>query len=306
MTTLASGVTPQPSPAAAGPDLAYLAGYGYDRVTDTLQFPVGAPWHCLGACAHRDCERPSTRSTKLCHRCTAAWRAAGGGDVHAWAATAPPPPERRTYDDKLCAVGCVRPAEASGLCKSCAGARRKTDQSLEEYLATGPSARPTLGTCVVRVCRRLACEKGIRLCNSHRRQWAAAQRPRLAEWAHDAPAIYTRVDAVPLHGLLEPLRLQVLIGYECQLRAGWRIAPAQVKSAVVWLSAHRADDLRTADLPAKGSTTAYLRLWRRLIDTHAATPPSNTAGPSSDSTSSTHAATGVSTSPMSTPPGCCT
>ncbi|MER7582311.1 hypothetical protein [Kitasatospora sp. NPDC097691] len=172
------------------PDWPYLVDHGLDRATLELHFPLGADWHTLRACAHPACDRPADKHPWLCWQCCTAWRKAGApGDVASWCAAAPAPPARRVYGEKRCAVGCTRPAEASGLCKSCASARKATGLSVEEYLATGPAPRPGLGECVVRVCSRWAVQKGRRLCLPHQRQWADAGRPDLTRWALTAPAV---------------------------------------------------------------------------------------------------------------------
>jgi uncharacterized protein YndB with AHSA1/START domain len=263
-----------PAPAAGmGPDWQYLAAHGLDAAADCLRFPAGAPWHTLRRCAHPGCERPAEVKPWLCHRCRAAWAAAGRpADVTAWAATTAAPPERRIYGDKPCTVGCARPAEASGLCKSCAGAARTRGLSAAAYLATRPAPRPGFGTCRVAVCQRMAELRRTRLCKSHRRQWSNVGRPDLATWAAHADPIYTAIDEVPLSGLRPLVRLQVLCGYQAQLRAGGRLSPSQVKSAVVWLRLHQTADLLTAGLPGKGPATTYLRVWRQALRSAADDP----------------------------------
>jgi integrase len=169
------------------------------------------------------------------------------------------------YGERTCLVGCVRPAEAGGLCKSCAGACAKSGRSVEDFLAARPPARQGFGTCIVRVCPRMAEQKGTRLCGSHQRQWADAGRPDRAAWALTARAIYTSIDAVPLSDLPPAVMTQVLLGYQAQLRDGGRLNPSQVKSAILWLADHEAGDLRTAELPGKGATTTYLRSWQRSL-----------------------------------------
>lgn len=257
---------PPPSALMAAPDWSYLVEHGLDRATLELRFPLGADWHTLRSCAHPACDRPAEKYPWLCWRCCAAWQKAGSpGDIASWCAAAPAPTPRRVYGEKRCSVGCPRPAEASGLCKSCAGARRATGLTVEEYLATGPAPRPGLGECVVRVCARWAMLKGTRLCPPHQRQWADAGRPDLPRWALTAPAAYTSMGVVPLGDLGEALRIQVLRGYEAQLRQGGRISPMQVKAAIRWLVDHSVTDLLSADLPRKGQTTTFLRLWQRSV-----------------------------------------
>ncbi|MCG7522847.1 site-specific integrase [Streptomyces sp. OfavH-34-F] len=261
-----------PAPAAppaaptAAPDWLYLAEHGLDRAALELHFPLGADWHTLQSCVHPNCDRPVECSPWLCHRCSAAWRAAGSpGDIASWCASTPAPPARRVYGETRCSVGCPRPAEASGLCKSCAGARAASGLTVTEYLATGPQPRPGLGECAVRVCSRWANTRGTRLCTPHQRQWSVAGRPDLTRWARTAPAVYTTMGIVPLAELNEVVRAQVLLGYEGQLRQGGRISPSQVKSGIRWLADHSVTDLLAADLPAKGQSTTCLRLWRRSV-----------------------------------------
>jgi integrase len=263
---LAAGLPAETCPVAAPavvPDWEYLTAHGLDTAADCLRFPAGAPWHTLRRCAHPSCGRPAEIKPWLCHRCRAAWMATGQpADIAAWAATTAAPPERRIYGEKPCAVGCARPAEASGLCKTCAGEARKRGVSAAGYLATKPAPRPGFGQCRVAVCTRMAELSRTRLCGSHQRQWSDAGRPGLAAWAAQADPIYTAIDEIPLSGLMPVVRLQVLAGYQAQLRNGNRLSPGQVKSAVVWLRRHQAADLLAGDLPARGATTTYLRVWR--------------------------------------------
>jgi len=259
--TQAPATTPLPEP-----DWPYLAAYGLDTLADCLRFPAGEPWHILRHCAHPRCQRPAASKPWLCQRCRAAWEAAGRpADVEAWCAATPAPPERRIYGERPCVVGCVRPAEVTGLCKSCVSEARKRDLTAAAYLATQPTPRPGFGTCRVLVCTRMAALRRTRLCGSHQRQWSDAGRPDLDGWAAQADPIYTAIDEVPLSGVPPLVRLQVLVGYQAQLRAGGRISPGQVKSAVVWLRQHQTADLLAADLPAVGATTTYLRLWRQTL-----------------------------------------
>ncbi|MED7827612.1 site-specific integrase [Streptomyces chiangmaiensis] len=162
-------------------------------------------------------------------------------------------------------MGCDRTAEASGLCKSCSSERWKHRLTVEQYLATGPVPRQGFGKCLVRVCPRRAVLRGTRLCLPHQRQWSDAGKPDRETWASTAAAVYTAVDVVPLSDLAPKVLVQVLRGYEAQLRQGGRINPTQVKSAVRWLCDYSVEDLIDAELPQKGYTTAYLRVWQRTL-----------------------------------------
>ena len=51
------------------------------------------------------------------------------------------PPARRIYGEHPCVVGCARPAEASGLCKTCSGDRVKALLSVEEFLHRSEAPR---------------------------------------------------------------------------------------------------------------------------------------------------------------------
>ncbi|MEU6405374.1 site-specific integrase [Streptomyces sp. NPDC046985] len=260
---------PLPAPAPAGgwePDWDYLARHGLDRSPLQLRFPLGADWHSLRHCRHTGCDRPATSWPWLCHRCASDWRQAGApGDIDSWCASAPVPLARRTYAEHRCQVGCDRAAEVHGLCKSCASERRVLNLTVEEYLARGRAPRPGFGKCLVRVCPRMAVVRRSRLCLPHQKQWSNAGTPDREAWALTAAAIYTSVDVVPLTDLEATVVVQVLRGYEVQLREGGRINPAQVKSAVRWLSDQAVDDLAAAELPLKGAKTTYLRLWQQTL-----------------------------------------
>ncbi|GAA5062235.1 tyrosine-type recombinase/integrase [Streptomyces similanensis] len=249
-----------------GPDWDYLALHGLDRAALLLRFPLGVDWHSLRSCRHPGCDRPASTAPWLCQRCLAGWRRAGApADVDGWCVATPAPPVRRTYAERWCRVGCERTAEASGLCKSCARERLARGLTIEQYLASGVRPRPSFGPCLVRVCPRTAVMRRTQLCNPHQRQWSKAGRPERGAWALAAAAVYTAIDEVPLGDLPPTVVVQVLRGYEAQLRQGGRISPGQVKSAVRWLCDHAVKDLVDADLPPKGGTTTYLRVWQRTL-----------------------------------------
>ncbi|MGW6605080.1 hypothetical protein [Streptomyces sp. NPDC055036] len=260
---------PLPAPAPADgwePDWDYLARHGLDRSTLRLCFPLSADWHSLRRCRHTGCDLPATSWPWLCHRCASDWREAGApGDIDSWCARTPVPFARRTYAVNQCRVGCDRAAETSGLRKSCDSERRVVRLTVEEYLARGRDPRPGFGKCLVRVCPRGAVVRRSRLCLPHQRQWSNAGCPDREAWALTAAAIYTAVDVVPLTDLAPAVVVQVLRGYEVQLRQGGRINPAQVKSAVRWLCDHTVDDLAAAELPPKGAKTTCLRLWQQTL-----------------------------------------
>ncbi|MEU5231694.1 tyrosine-type recombinase/integrase [Streptomyces anulatus] len=111
----------------------------------------------------------------------------------------------------------------------------------------------------------MAGQKHTLLCGSHHRQWTDAGRPERTAWALTARAVYTTVDVVPLNDLPPMVFNQVLVGYQAHLREGVRLSPGQVKSAIVWLVDHAVQDLRTAELPAAGTTTTFLRIWQRAL-----------------------------------------
>lgn len=128
---------------------------------------------------------------------------------------------------ETCAVGCDRPMETSGLCKSCASEARKRGLTAAAYIATQPTPRPGFGICRVSVCPRTAELRRTRLCGSHHRQWFDAGQPDLDAWAAQADPIDTAIDEVPLSGVQPLVRLQVLVGYQAQLCAGAGSAPAR-------------------------------------------------------------------------------
>ncbi|MET9658630.1 hypothetical protein [Streptomyces sp. NPDC006510] len=241
------------------PDWDYLAQHGLGHSPLQLCFPLGANWHSLRRCWHTGCDRPATSWPWLCHRCASDWREAGApGDIDSWCASTPVPLARRTYAEHRCRVGCDRAAEVSGLCKSCASERRGLRLTVEEYLARGRDPRPGFGKCLVRVCPRMAVVRRSRLCLPHQKQWSNAAKPDREAWALTAAAIYTSVGVVPLTDLVPTVVVQVLRGYEAQLRQGGRISPAQVKSAVRWLCDH------TVRRPGRRGTAGQGRERRRI------------------------------------------
>ena len=221
---LLTSVTVQPTAAqpvsGSQPDWDYLAQYGLDRAARELRFPLGVDWHALRCCVHPDCDRPATASPWLCPRCVPG--VAGGRGPRRqrrrMVRVRSGPAARRTYGERPCLVGCVRPAEAGGLCKNCAGACAKSGRSVEDFLAACPPARQGFGKCIVRVCPRMAEQKRTQLCGSHQRQWADAGRPDRAAWALTARAIYTSINVVPFSDLPPAVMTQVLLGYQAQLR----------------------------------------------------------------------------------------
>jgi integrase len=256
------------------PDWEYLAEHGFDHATLELRFPLGVDWHTMRPCLHPGCERPAQQAPWLCVRCFKAWQDTDHypGDLETWRSTTAAPPARRMYGESPCLVGCARPAEVSGLCKTCSGDRGKTGLSVGEFLATGPTPRLGFGKCLVRVCPRMAGQKRTLLCGSHQRQWRDAGRPDRVAWALTARAVYTTIDVVPLNDLPPLVFHQVLVGYQSHLREGVRLSPGQVKSAIVWLVDHAVEDLRTAELPAAGASTTFLRIWQKALIEREADP----------------------------------
>jgi integrase len=249
-----------------GVDWTFLLDHGLSDDGRTLAFPMGQTWHRMVSCSHPDCERPVGNALSLCQRCAKRYRESDSTTIDEWVVTSPPPIDRRLYDDDSCAAGCRRPAEFRGLCKSCGSAASHGGLTTAEYLATNPAPRPGLGECSARVCDRMAASVKFRLCMSHLRQWEKQGRPDLDRWCHDAQARYSRIDQVRLARLDPLLRYQVLLGYERQLKDGFRVFPANIKASVVWLVKHQVDDLTTAELPVRGMQTAYLRVWQSNLD----------------------------------------
>jgi integrase len=271
-------VIPEPAiqvvPGAPELDWEYLALHGFRPSTLTLNFPLGELWHDIRSCRHPDCERPASFAPWLCVRCYRKYKDEfPDGDVETWLASgSEPPPERRLFGDHPCRVGCNRKGKGEGgLCVACRLLAAERGLTIDEYVATNPTPRVTFGTCRVRVCRRLANNWNPGLCGCHTWRWnkmgreTPEQRPPFEKWAdEEANPAFTPVDQIDLGGLNDLCRLQVLYGYEKQLRGGGRLSPKQIKAGVVWLCRHDVADLRGADIPP-GTPTTYLRTWRASL-----------------------------------------
>lgn len=270
MTALVNASSPA-EPARSDIDWAYLAQHGFDRRCWALRFPLDAPWHNLRSCLHPSCPRPAMTGPGLCYGCHGAFRRSGATDAAHWCASAVPPDGRRLYAGVTCLVGCDRDASARGMCKSCSAESVRVGMSPAEYAATH-APRSGYGPCHVRPCSRRAAYARTRLCEVHARQWARAGSPPLDEWVGAARPAFTGDEEVSLSALRPVVREQVLYGFEHQLRGGGRISPVQVRAAVTWLLMNDATDLRRLDLPTRGSSTTYLRLWRAASEKRGATP----------------------------------
>ncbi|MGH9179968.1 MAG: hypothetical protein ACRD0N_15655 [Acidimicrobiales bacterium] len=172
------------------------------------------------------CDYESSGPGVLCAGCTLRWREVGG-DRDRFVAT--PTSRQRYRRERLCRVcrtpGHQRPAKSNGLCVACEGLRRHRHQSVEAYVGGderfGPAApRPTIGTCVVEACDRLAAHRHG-LCDGHHSRWARAGRPELGCWRSAVdPLLGDRGGRIALAGLPDRFVTEFLFGIQVSVDAG--------------------------------------------------------------------------------------
>lgn len=249
-------------------ELSALVGAGWD--------PDGQVWapkpgHRLAGyaiCAVDGCDNEARRSEGLCSWCAERRKTEGSFDLKAFYAKGLPP--RRRSGESLCLVcrapGARRPAAARGLCLSCNHLRTVRGQSVDAYIfgdgRFAPAVpRPSIGTCAVISCGRLAAHTGNRLCAAHDKAWRTEGRPELeayCTWA--SPRRGERRGRAVLRGLPEQVVVELLYAIGCCLAEGRHATLVELRGAVE--HCRRSAITTVADIDVRGQlgpTANFLR-----------------------------------------------
>jgi len=221
-------------------DYPLLVSVGWDPTTQTLAPDREHPLLGYPVCRVAGCELEAWDPGGLCTGCRDRFRASGGADVEAFC-KAGASRKNRTRDRRCLVCRVVRferPVGTNDLCLSCDGQRRRRQQSVRAYVDGDdehPPAtpRPTLGTCTVASCQRLAAHPETGLCGAHDGAWRLAGRPELAIFGRGtAPCLGDRSGRVVLAGLDENVITELLYGVQTALAEGRRVMPATLRHVV--------------------------------------------------------------------------
>jgi integrase len=221
-------------------DYPLLVGAGWDLRTKTLTPAREHPLLGYPVCQVIDCELEAWDPCGLCTSCGNHFRASRGADIKAFCEVGA---TRKTRSrDRHCLIcrvpGFERPVGTNDLCSACDGQRRRRQQSVAAYVhgdGDYPPAvpRPSLGSCAVAACQRLAARRDSGLCGAHDEAWRVAGRPELATFARRAaPALGDRSGRVVLAGLDEGLIAEILYGVQAALAEGRRVMPTTLRNVV--------------------------------------------------------------------------
>ena len=224
---------------AVTPDLALLGRLGWDDEVGVFRPDPAHPLLGYQVCRVGGCGNEATGREGLCNACSARRVHDPAEDLASFVARSSPSPVRR--GERLCLVcrvpGSSRPAGSNGLCFSCDHLRRTRAQGVECYV-TGddtysPAApRPTIGTCTVMSCDRLAARVANGLCDAHDQAWRKEGRPDLAVFSRKStPRQGDRSGRVVLRGLPEVVITEFLYGIELSVAEGRRLPPTVLRSA---------------------------------------------------------------------------
>ncbi|MGH2927989.1 MAG: hypothetical protein ACRDL8_07285, partial [Solirubrobacteraceae bacterium] len=216
-----------------------LVGLGWDDDAQVFQPDPAHPLLGYQICLVGGCGNEATGREGLCNACSARRKADLAEDLSSFVVRSSPSPVRR--GERLCLVcrlpGASRPAGSNRLCFSCDHLRRTRAQSVERYVAGDdayPPAvpRPTIGTCAVMSCYRLAARVANGLCDAHDQVWRKEGRPPLAEFSRKStPRHGDRSGRVVLRGLPETIIAEFLHGIELSVAEGRRLPPTVLRSA---------------------------------------------------------------------------
>jgi integrase len=243
-------------------DHVLLASVGWDDASETLAPDPAHPLLGYRLCTVLGCGLEARDKSGLCSSCRDRFTRAGEIDVEAFCAAGP---ERTTRSrDRLCLVcrvpGFSRPVGTNDLCSSCDGLRRRHGQSVEVYVSGDgehPPARPrpSLGSCSVAACRRLAAHPGNSLCGAHDSAWRLASCPPLEGFRRSAaPCQGDRAGKVVLAGLDQAVIAEVLYALQAALAEGRQVMPATLRHVADHLRRTGAHSLAAAAVVAPART----------------------------------------------------
>ncbi len=270
----------------AGLDLPALVAAGWDPATEVW---IPDPTHRLAGyaiCAVEGCANEARRSEGLCSWCAERRKAQGALDLKAFCAKGLPP--RRRSGESLCLVcrvpGATRPAAARGLCLSCNHLRTIRGQSVKAYLCgdasfTAAVPRPSIGTCAVISCGRLAAHAGNGLCAAHDTAWRAEGRADLNAYCLQAsPRRGERRGRVVLRGLPEQVIVEMLHAIGCALNEGRHATLVELRGAVDYCRRLGVGCLGDIDVKGQlGPTANFLRFAADRVALASSRPESEQA-----------------------------
>lgn len=219
-------------------DMPKLAGWGWDPGSHVWTVHPSQGIFDYRDCSVAGCDHDATTATGLCTGCRHRWRASG---LSLEAFLAQPFARVHGLQERLCRVCCtpghMRPASNLGICQACDGLRRRRGQTAAAFVAGDdrfPPAepRPTIGTCIVAACGRLAAFR-TGLCGGHQRWWLEAGRPELPGWCAGAgPLLGDQKTRISLVGVAEPVEAEFLFGVQSAVEQGHRPRPGDLRSVV--------------------------------------------------------------------------
>jgi integrase len=230
----------------------FLLEAGWDPQTQVLAPPRQHPLLGQRECQVIDCVGAVYQPNGvLCRVCLDRYRDAGKPELSQFTATVS---GKRNEAERLCQVGCLRPARTrEHLCNTHYRNRQRfADLTLQQWLAR-PQVRPlpSWGSCSVSGCPRLGAE-GSRLCPPHVDQWQRHQREqpdaRLSDWIAAAQPVLVS-HTVALAGLPDRLQVELLLAVQLRCDAGLKTLPAKLRQIVAVAKTRRAGSI--ADLLAK-------------------------------------------------------
>ena len=224
-------------------DYALLASVGWDATAKTLTPHRDHPLLGYHVCRVARCEHEAWDPIRLCTGCRDRFKEGQEPDIEVFCERGL---QRKVRSrDRHCLVcrvlGFERPVATNDLCSSCDGLRRRRHQSVgafvdgdDEYPAA--LARPSLGTCTVASCERLAARPRAQLCGAHDGAWQLAGRPELSVYRRSAaPCLGDRSGRVALAGLDEDVIAEILFAIQSALAEGRRVMPTTLRHVATHL-----------------------------------------------------------------------
>lgn len=256
--TAAVSAAPRPADELAGMRALLRASFlleaGWDPKTQVLAPPREHPLLGQRECQVIDCAGAVYQPNGLlCRVCLDRYRDAGKPDLSQFTATVS---GKRNQAERLCQVGCPRPARTrEHLCNTHYRNRQRfPDLTLQQWLAR-PQIRPlpSWGACRVNGCRRLGAE-GNRLCPPHVDQWQRHRREqpdaRLGDWIAACEPVQMN-HAVTLTGLPDRLQVELLLAVQLRCDIGVKTLPTKLRRIVAVAKTRRAASI--AELLVKAS-----------------------------------------------------
>lgn len=252
-------------PLAGCLDMSLLIAAGWDPVSQVLTPDAAHPLLGYPVCRVPGCELETWHDSGICTGCRSRLGTGPAVSLEAFCVAGVSRVERSR--PPLCSVcrlpGFERPATANELCFSCDGQRRHRGQSTRAYVdgddRFGPAVpRPSLGTCTVRSCARLAARPATRLCGAHDCAWRLAGRPELTVFcAAAAPCLGDRSGRAVLAGIGDQAIAEILYAVQASLAEGRRTMIRDVRGAVELLRRCGARSVADVDTAGRRDPVAW-------------------------------------------------